>query len=178
MQTLWQDLRYGMRMLAKSRGFAAVALLTLALGIGANTAIFSYIDAWMIKPLPYPQADRLMIFEAHDTKKGWTRNSVTSTADFFDFQKQNTSFEQTAAWTNWNFNLTGDGPPALVEGGRVSWNYFDALGVKPMLGRPFTPDEDRPGAGHVAVLGQGLWQSRFAGEPKIIGRNITIDGEA
>ena len=175
------DLRYAARMLYKSPGFTAAAVLSLALGIGANTAIFSYIDAWMIKPLPYPQPGRLMIFEifeSHDTKKGWTRNSVTSTADFLDFQKQNTSFEQTAGWTGWNFNLTGDGPPALIEGGRVSWNYFDALGVKPMLGRAFTPDEDRPGAGHVAVLSQGLWQSRFAGEPKIIGRNITIGGEA
>jgi predicted permease len=172
------DLRYAARMLWKSPGFTAAAVLSLALGIGANTAIFSYIDAWMIKPLPYPQPGRLMIFQSHDTKKGWTRNSVTSTADFLDFQKQNTTFEQTVAWTGWNFNLTGDGPPALIEGGRVSWNYFEALGVKPMLGRTFTPDEDRAGAGHVAVLGQGLWQSRFASEPNIIGRNITIGGEA
>jgi predicted permease len=172
------DLRYAARMLWKSPGFTAAAVLSLALGIGANTAIFSYIDAWMIKPLPYPQPGRLMIFQSHDTKKGWTRNSVTSTADFLDFQKQNTTFEQTVAWTGWNFNLTGDGPPALIEGGRVSWNYFEALGVKPMLGRTFIPDEDRAGAGHVAVLGQGLWQSRFASEPNIIGRNITIGGEA
>src|SRR5229473_400569 len=178
MQTLWQDLGFGIRQLRKSPGFTVMAVLTLALGIGANTAIFSYIDAWMIKPLPYPQADRLMIFEAHDTKKGWTRNSVTSTADFFDFQKQNTSFEQTAAWTNWNFNLTGDGPPALVEGGRVSWNYFATLGAKPILGRTFAPDEDRPGAPRVAILGQGLWQGRYAGDPKIIGRTIAIGGEA
>jgi putative ABC transport system permease protein len=76
-----------------------------------------------------------------------------------------------------SFNLTGDGAPALVEGRRVSWNYFDALGVKPMLGRTFTPDEDQPGAGHVAILGQGLWQSRFAGDGKIIGRTITVEGE-
>jgi MacB-like periplasmic core domain len=165
---LLQDLRFALRGLAKSPGFAIVAILTLALGIGANTAIFSYIDAWIIKPLPYPQADRLMVFNSHDTKKGWTRNSVTSTADFFDFQKESTSFEQIAGWTGWNFNLTGDGPPALVEGGRVSWNYFDTLGAKPMLGRPFAPDEDQPGATHVAILSQGLWQSRFASEPKII----------
>jgi len=177
-ETLWHDLKFGIRQLRKSPGFTVIAALTLALGIGANTAIFSYVDAWMIKPLPYPKADRLMVFVSHDKKKGWTRNSVTSTADFFDFQKQNTSFEQTAAWAGWNFNLTGDGPPELVEGGRVSWNYFEALGVKPMLGRTFTPDEDLPGAGHVAVLGQGLWQSRFAGQPNIIGRNITIGGEA
>src|SRR6267378_1847217 len=118
-----------------------------------------------------------MVFVSHDTKKGWTRNSVTSTADFVDFQKQNTSFEQTAGWAGWNFNLTGDGPPALVEGGRVSWNYFETLGARPMLGRTFIPDEDRAGAEHVAVLSQGLWQSRFASDPRIAGRNITIDGE-
>ena len=178
MHALWQDIRYGLRMLAKNRGFTAVAVLTLALGIGANTAIFSYINAWIIKPLPYPQADRLMIFESHDKKKGWTTEDLTSTASFLDFQKQNTSFEQTALWAGWNFNLTGDGPPALVEGGRVSWNYFETLGVKPILGRTFAPDEDQPGAAHVAILGEGLWQSRFAGEPKIIGRKITIGGEA
>src|SRR5437899_380489 len=174
---LRQDVRFGLRMLGRSPGFTAVAVATLALGIGANTAIFSYISAWMIKPLPYPQADRLMVFQQHDTKKGWTMEGLTSTASFLDFQEQNASFEQTALWTGWNFNLTGDGAPALVEGGRVSWNYFDALGVKPMFGRTFTPDEDRPGAGHVAILGQGLWQSRFAGERTIIGRDITIEGE-
>src|SRR5205823_10547091 len=143
MQTLWQDLRYGVRMLAKNPAFTAVAVLTLALGIGANTAIFSYLDAWLIKPLPYPNSNRLVIFESHDTKKGWTREGLTSTASFLDFQKQNTSFEQTALWRGLSFNLTGGGAPALVEGGRVSWNYFDALGVKPMLGQTFTPDEDQ-----------------------------------
>jgi predicted permease len=177
-EELWSDLRYGVRTLRRSSGFTAIAVLTLALGIGANTAIFSYINAWIIKPLPYPQADNLMVFVSHDTKKGWTRNSVTSTADFLDFQKQNASFEQTAGWTGWNFNLTGDGPPTLVEGGRVSWNYFDTLGAKPMLGRTFIPDEDQPGAGHVAVISQGLWQSRFASDPKITGRKITIGGES
>jgi hypothetical protein len=135
LEQIAQDIRYASRQLGRSPGFTLAVVLSLALGIGANTAIFSYIDAWVIKPLPYPHADRLAVLESHDKKKGWTRNSVTSTADFFDFQKQNASFEQTAAWTSWNFNLTGDGPPELVEGGRVSWNYFDALGVKPILGR-------------------------------------------
>src|SRR6267143_4861478 len=177
LENLLMDVRHGLRMLRKSPGFTVVAVLTLTLGIGANTAIFSYINAFIIKPLPYPQSDRLMIFESHDTKKGWTREGLTSTASFLDFQKQNTSFERTALWRGLSFNLTGDGAPALVEGGRVSWNYFDALGVKPMLGRTFTPDEDQPGAGHVAILSQGLWQSRFAGDGKIIGRTITVEGE-
>jgi putative ABC transport system permease protein len=177
MENFVADIRYGLRMLRKNPGFTAVAVLTLALGIGANTAIFSYVNAWIIKPLPYPQSDRLMVFESHNKKKGWTREVLSSTASFLDFQKQNTSFEQSALWVGWNFNLTGDGPPALIEGGRVSWNYFDALGVKPMLGRAFTPDEDAPGTGHTAILGQGLWQSRYAGDRSIIGRKIAINGE-
>ena len=177
MQTVWQDLRYGARVLAKSRAFTAIAVLTLALGIGANTAIFSYINAWFIKPLPYPQPDRLVIFETQDKKHGWTSGGVTSAADFFDFQRQNSSFEQTAAWGGASLNLTGDGRPELVDGGRVSWNYFDALGAKPILGRTFTSDDDRSGAPHVVILGEGLWQGRYAGDPKIIGHNITIGGE-
>ena len=177
-ENLVQDLRHGLRALAKNPGFTAVAMLTLALGIGANTAAFSYVNAWMIKPLPYRQANRLMVFLSHDKKKGWTTEGLASTASFLDFQKANASFERTALWVGWNFNLTGDGPPALVEGGRVSWNYFETLGANPMLGRTFTPDEDGPGAGHVAILGEGLWQGRFAGDPKIIGRTITIGGEA
>ena len=178
MQTLWQDLRYGARMLAKNPGFTVVAILTLALGIGANTAMFSYLNAWLIKPLPYPQADRLFIFQSHDKKRGWTGAYLTSTASFLDFQKQNTAFEQTAGWAGWNFNLTGDGTPALVEGGRVNWNFFDVLGAKPLLGRTFTQDEDGSGAPHVAILSEGLWQSRYSSDPKIIGRNIKIDGES
>ena len=180
MQTLWQDLRYGVRMLAKNPGFTAIAVLTLALGIGANTAIFSCINAWIIKPLPYPQSDRLMVFAAHDKKNGWTTEHTTSAADFFDFQKQNTSFEQTVAWTDASLNLAGEGHPELVDGGRVTWNFFDTLGAsaKPILGRTFTAEDDRSGAPHVVILSEGLWQGRYAADPKIIGRNIAIGGEA
>ena len=178
MNTLLQDLRYAVRMLMKAPGFAAIAILTLALGIGANTAIFSFVDAWVIKPLPYPQSDRLMTLLSHDKKKGWTNNRVTSTADFYDYQKQNTTFEQLVAYTSAEFNLTSDGPPEQVLGGRVSWSYFQTLGVRPALGRAFLPQEDQPGAGHVAILSSGLWKSRFAGDPSVIGRTITIDGES
>lgn len=178
LETLFQDLRYGVRMLAKNPAFTAIAVLTLALGIGANTAIFSCIDAWIIKPLPYRQSDRLMVFATHDKKNGWTSEGVTSAADFFDFQRQNTSFEQTVVWTGTEFNLTGDGPPELVDGGHVSANFFDTLGAKAILGRTFTVEDDRSGAPHVAILSQGLWQGRYAGDPKIIGRNINIGGQA
>ena len=178
MKTLVQDLRYGLRILRKSPAFAAIAVLTLGLGIGVNTAIFSFVDAWIIKPIPYPQADKLMVLIAHDKKKGWTSNGVSSTADFLDFQKQQSSFEQSAAWTQWNFNLTGDGPPALVDGGRVSWAFFDTLGVRPLLGRTFTASDDVSGAPHVAIISEGLWKSRYAQNPKIVGRNINIGDEA
>ncbi len=178
MKTLVQDLRYGLRILRKSPAFVAIAVLTLGLGIGANTAIFSFVDAWIIRPIPYPQADKLVVLLSHDKKKGWTSNGVSSTADFLDFQKQTTSFEQTAAWTQWNFNLTGDGPPALVDGGRVSWNFFGTLGVRPLLGRTFTASDDVSGAAHVAIISEGLWKSRYAQDPKIIGRSINIGDEA
>jgi putative ABC transport system permease protein len=176
-ETSWQDLRFAARTLRKSRGFTAVAVLTLAFGIGANTAIFSYIDAWLIQPLPYLQPERLLVFTSHDRKNGWTVENITSTASFLDYQKQNTSFEQTVAWSAFAFNLTGDGEPALVDGARVSWNFFDTLGVKPILGRTFKAQEDEPGTGHVAILAEGLWQSRYGGDPGIIGRTITIESE-
>jgi putative ABC transport system permease protein len=178
MKTLWQDLAYALRILRKAPAFTIIAVLTLGFGIGANTAIFSFIDAWMIKPLPYPQADSLMVLQSHNVKKGWTQDAVTSTADFLDFQKQTTSFTQTAAWTSWDFNLTGNGQPALVEGARVSWNFFDTLGVKPLLGRAFTPEEDAPGAPHVAIISEGLWKGRYAADPNILGKRIQISDES
>lgn len=178
MRSLGQDLAYAARILRKSPAFAAIAVLTLAFGIGANTAIFSFVDAWVIKPLPYPQPDKLMVFLGHDKKKGWTEDSVTSTADFLDFQGQTHSFTATAAWTSWDFNLTGNGPPALVDGARVSWNFFDALGVKPLLGRSFRPEEDAAGAPHVAIISEGLWKARYGRDRKILSRQIQIGGEA
>ena len=177
LETFVQDLRYGFRMLRKSPGFATIAIVTLALGIGANTAIFSYVNAWLIKPLPFPQADRLMVLLSHDTKKGWTNNGVTSSADYFDYEKQNSSFEQLVPWTSWYFNLTGDGPPDRVLGGLVGWNFFQTLGAQPMLGRTFLPQESQPASSHVAIISRGLWESRFAADPRIIGRVVTVQGE-
>ena len=177
MTSFLHDLRYAFRMLQKAPGFTAIALLTLALGIGANTAIFSYVNAWLIHPIPYPQPDRLMVLLSHDTKKGWTSEGVTSTADFLDYQRQNTSFEQLAGWTQWSFNLTSDGPPDRVIGGLVSWNFFQTLGAKPMLGRTFVEQESQPAASHIAILSRGLWESRFAADPNIVGRKIQLQGE-
>lgn len=177
-ETILQDIRYGLRQLRRNPGFTAIAVITLALGIGGTSAIFSYINAWVIKPLPYPHSDKLMVFESHNTKLGWTIYDLTSTASFLDFERQQTSFEKLVLWAGWDFNLTGNGPPVLMDGGRVSWNFFNALGAKPLLGRTFTPDEDHAGAGDVAILSEGLWRSRYGGDPKIIGRSITIGDEA
>ena len=178
LETWFMDVRYGLRTLRKSPGFALVVILTLALGIGANTAIFSYVNAWLIKPLPYPSADRLMILLSHDTKKGWKSKDVTSTADFLDYQKQNTSFEQLACWTAWDFNLTSGGSPDRVPGGLVSWNFFQTLGVQPVLGRPFSELQAQPASSHVALLSRGLWESRFAGDPQIVGKTVKLQGES
>jgi predicted permease len=177
LHSVLSDCRYGLRQLRKNPGFTTVVVMTLALGIGANTAIFSYVNEWLIKPPPYPQTGRLMVLLSHDTKKGWTSKDVTSTADFLDYQRQNTSFEQLACWTSWNFNLTSDGSPDRIDGGLVSWNFFQTLGVQPILGRVFSPQEGEPGSSHVAILSRGLWESRFAGDLQIIGRTIKLQGE-
>ncbi|HEU5410586.1 MAG TPA: ABC transporter permease, partial [Candidatus Acidoferrales bacterium] len=164
--------------LRRAPAFTTIAILTLGLGIGANTAIFSFVDTWIIKPIQYPHPAQLMVLLAHNTKKGWTQNAVTSTADFFDFQKQTTAFQSTAAWDSWSFNLTGDGAPELVDGARVSSDFFDTLGAKPLLGRTFHASEDAPGAPHVTIISEGLWKSRYGQDAHIIGRSIYISDEA
>ena len=174
LENLTQDLAYGLRILRKSPGYAIIAILTLALGIGANAAIFSFIEAWVIKPLPYPRADRLMVLQSHNLKQGWTSTQVPSAADFLDYQKQNTSFEQLAIWSPWQYNITGDGRPDRVDGGLVGWNFFQTIGVEPIMGRTFIEQEGQPANSHVAIISRGLWESRFAGDPKIIGRGITL----
>jgi len=177
-ETLVQDVRYGLRTLRKAPGFTAVAIITLALGIGANTAIFSYVNAWVIKPLPYPQVDRLMVFLAHDSKKGWSYRGISSDADFFDYQSQNTTFESLVPYSSEDFNLTGDGTPDRIPGGLVGWNFFQELGAKPLLGRTFLPNENDPAKSHLVILSRGLWESRFAADPRVIGRAVTIQGES
>jgi len=177
LHSVFSDCRYGLRQLRNNPGFTAVAILTIALGIGANTAIFSYVNEWLIKPLPYPETARLVVLLSHDVKKGWTSKDVTSAADFLDYEKQSTSFEQLACWTSWNFNLTGDGSPDRVDGGLVSWSFFQTLGAQPILGRTFLPQDAQLGSSHVAILSRGLWESRFAADPQIIGRAIKLQGE-
>ncbi len=177
MHNLAQDIRYGLRMLRKSPGFTLVSVLALALGIGANTALFSYVNAWVLHPLPYPHSDRLLLILGQDTKTGSLSRMIDG-ADFDDITRDSRDFDATCAWDLTSFNLTGDGTPERVDGYRVSWNFFETLGAKPALGRTFLPQEDKVGAPHVVIISRGLWETRFAGDPHILGRRIQVDGES
>ena len=173
MNTLLQDLQYGLRMLLKHPGVTAIAVLTLALGIGANTAIFSVVNAVLLNPLPYREPDRLVsLWENVPTHGRWR----ASPANFFDWKKQNTVFEDVAAFGGASMTLTGDGEPEQLLGARVSSGYFAVVGVEPLLGRSFAPEEHEPGKGQVVILGHGFWQRRYGGDRNIINRNVTLDG--
>jgi putative ABC transport system permease protein len=161
-------------MLRKNPGFTVVTALTLALGIGANTAMFSVVDSVLLRPLPYKEADRLAIVWEKPPKG--QRNSA-SAANFLDWRDQNRSFENLVALSSASFNISGKDLPERADGLRTSWDYFDMLGARPALGRGFAADDDRPGAPRVAVLSHGLWQRKFAGDPRVIGRFLRVDGE-
>jgi putative ABC transport system permease protein len=171
-----QDVRYGFRMLRKSPGFTIVAVLTLAIGIGANTAIFSFVDGVLLKPLPYANADRIVRVLEKPPGDPDARNGI-STLNFLDWQRQNSVFEYMAARTGGSVTLTGVDNPVQLRGARMSAHAFDILGAKAVLGRTFAPDEDQPGKNRVAVLSHGLWVSHFGSDPTIIGRIIHLDGE-
>jgi predicted permease len=175
METFWQDLRYGARMLAKNPGFASVALLTLALGIGANTAIFSFINGTLLRSFPFPDANRLVLLWSANPGRGWHQN-IVSPGDFAVWRAQSRSFDGLAAFDDLGSNLSGNGTPVIVPGLRVTANLFSLLGVQPALGRMFLPDEGKPGAPHVVILSHALWKSRFNADPGIIGRPIRING--
>lgn len=173
MHTLWHDLRYGARMLLKHPGVTTVAVLTLALGIGANTAIFSVVNAVVLRPLPYHNPDRLVSLWEKVPERGQAR---ATPANFLDWKKQNTVFEDVAAFGAATLTLTGNGEPEQLLGTRASAGYFGVVGVMPMLGRPFLNEEHEPGKGRVVILGHAFWQRRFGGDPAIINKSITLDG--
>ncbi len=175
MQTLWQDLRYGARMLLKKPGFTLIAILTLALGIGANTAIFSVVNAVLLRSLPFKEPERLVWFWGVQPMLPQANHSP---ADFLDYQAQNNSFAEVTAYRNLSFTLTGAGQPERIDGRIVSANYFSLLGVKTAIGRAFAPEDGRAGAARVAVLSHGFWQSHFNGDPKVIGKALTLNGES
>jgi putative ABC transport system permease protein len=176
-EQLAQDLRFGVRMLTKHPGFTLVAVITLALGIGANTAIFSVVNTVLLRPLPYKDPNRLVMVWEDAAQQGFPRNSTTP-ANFIDWRDQNQVFEGMAALGRQSFNLTGVGEPEKIEGRRVSANLFDLLGVEPQLGRAFLREEDQPGANRVVIMSHGLWQRRFGSDINIIGKPLTLNGES
>ena len=173
---LGQDLRYGLRMLMRNPGFTIVAVLALALGIGANSAIFSVVSAVLLRPLPYPDAEQLAMVWEEASHLGFPRDTPAA-ANYVDWRDQNQVFEGMAAMAQQDFNLTGVGEPERLEGRRVSANLFSLLGVGPQLGRAFLPEEDQPGKNRVVILGHGLWQRRFGADPQVVGKPLSLNGE-
>ena len=175
LESFAQDIRFAMRMLRKNPGFTAVAVLTLALGIGASTAIFSMVNAAVLRPLPYKDAGRLITIWNYNRQRGFDMDQV-SPLDFADWRSQNHVFQDIAASTEAEYTLTGAGEPALIIAYSFSADYFRVLGVAPILGRTFLPDEEQPGKNHVAVLNYSFWQERFGGNHDVVGSTIELNG--
>ncbi len=171
---LSRDLRYSFRIFRKSPGFTAITALTLALGIGANTAMFSVVDTLLLRPLPYKDPGRLVV--VFEKPPRGQRNSA-SAANFLDWRDQNRVFENLVALAPGNLNISGQDQPERVSALRTSWDFFEMLGVRPISGRGFVAADDRPGAPRVAVLSYGLWQRKFGGDRAVVGRALTVDGE-
>jgi putative ABC transport system permease protein len=176
MDTIWQDVRYASRTLVRKPGFTAIAVLTLALGIGANTAIFSVIEAVMLRPLPFKDAERIVrVDEKHD-QFSYYHFTYASFLDLLDSGRQDDSLQDISAYRQWSFNLTDGGEPEQTEGALVSADFFPALGIQPELGRFFSTEEDQPGHGGVVVIGDALWRRRFGADSAVIGKTIQVNG--
>jgi putative ABC transport system permease protein len=169
MEQLFRDVRFGVRTLLKNRGFAALAILTLGLGIGANTAIFSVIDGVLLKPLPYANGDRLVLVRQSAPLAG-RANSGVSIKELYDYREQTQAFDALVEYHQMNFDLLKRGEPDRVNTGVVSHDFFDVLGIKPILGRSFRADDDKPGADAVLILSYSYWQTKFGGDPAIVGQ--------
>jgi putative ABC transport system permease protein len=177
MNTIWHDLRYGLRLLLKRPGFTFIAVITLALGIGANTAIFSVVDAVLLRPLPYPQAERLVFLWSTMIGQG-VPTSGSAMPDYREWRDHNDTLEGLGGYYYGDFSLSSGGTePERVQGAYITPNLFDVMKVSPALGRGFTPDEDQYGRHRVVLLSYGLWQRRFAGDAGVIGREIKVGGE-
>ena len=175
MGTFWQDVRYGARVLLKSRGFTAASVLCLALGVGANTAIFSVVNAVLLRSLPVAEPDRLVALrQTHPSKQP---DAQVAPGNFVEWRRQNTVFSDVAAYRTVSYNLTGDGNPERLLAGRASSGMFTMLGVEPVVGRDFLMEEDEPGREKVVLISHGLWQRRFGGDPSIVGRELKLSGE-
>src|SRR5215468_11773832 len=173
---LWQDLRFGARMLTKQPGFTLIAVLTLSLGIGANTAIFSIVNAVLLRPFPYKEPERLVMLRERGSLGGGFSPSYPN---FVDWRAQNTVFDAiSAVRQNESFNLTGAGEPERVQGRLVSAEFFSTLGIEPLLGRDFLAEEDSPGATPAAILSYGFWRRRFGNDPGVIGKQLTLNNQS
>ncbi len=175
MISLWHDITYELRVLGKNAGFAAIAILTLALGIGANTTLFSVVNGVLLNPLPFTDSDKLL--SVYTSTNNFDRSSV-SYPNFLDWQKDNHSFTALAAYRGDDFNMTGSGEPERLHGRMISAEFFPTLGVQPLAGRYFRPEEDLPGAGPVAMLGDEFWRRRFGSASDIVGKSITLNGKS
>jgi putative ABC transport system permease protein len=176
METLIKDIKYGVRGLLKKPGFTVIALITLALGIGANTAIFSVVNAVLLRPLQFKDPEQLVVVWEDATFAGFPRNTPAP-ANYVDWKNQSQSFADMAASAETSFNITGDGEPERVSAFAVTANFFPLFGVQPLIGRNFLPEEDRPGANKVTLLSHSLWQSRYGGDKQILNRDILLNGE-
>jgi putative ABC transport system permease protein len=174
-ESLWQDQRYGFRTMLKNPGFTLIAIFTLALGIGANTAIFSVVNAVLLRPLPYPDHDRIVTIGNYRTNQNHVN---VNGADFLDWREQAKVFEQIAAFATDTVDLTGSGEPERLTAALVSADLFQVLGIGPAYGRAFTPAEDQPGNAQVVILSHRLWQRRFGLDPQMIGRTLTLGGQS
>ena len=173
----WRDVKFGLRALVRYPAFSAVALVTLGLGIGANAAIFSVVNAVLLRPLPFPDSSRIVMLRKTDARRNITRGAV-SAAEYLDWRERSHSFEQLAGWTSGYYNLAGATEPQQVLGARVTSNFFDLFQVTPALGRTFRPEEEQPGKGQVALLSYRFWREHFGGASDVLGRTITVDDSA
>src|SRR5215203_5743863 len=177
MNTLLQDIRFGLRMLLKSPSISIVATIALALGIGANTAIFSVVNAVLLRPLPFPDPDSLVALFETDTQRGQQRGSH-SYPNFMDLRAQNSVFQQVSTYRSGDYVMTGRGEPVRLQGSVVTADLFPLLGVAPVLGRTFVPDEDKPSENRVVILSHDLFKRRFNSDPSILNQAITLEGRS
>jgi putative ABC transport system permease protein len=175
MDRIWQDVKYGLRALRRGKGLIAIAVLSLGIGIGANVSIFSAVDVFMLRPLPYPDSDDLYAAYTTNLERGWNRVSY-SVPDFLDLRERSQTIG-VAALNGASFNLSGGDRPERLRGQVVSADFFQVLGVGPAMGRGFTPEEEREGLNHVAIISDGLWQRRFGADPNVLGSTVLLDGE-
>lgn len=175
MDSLFKDIRYSVRSLLKRRSLAALTIITLAVGIGANTAMFSVVNTVLLRPLPYDQSDRLVWMNESGDE---VANRWLSYPNFVDWRERNQSFESMSLVRGWSVTMTGLDQPMRLNGRMISADYFKVMRAAPFMGRSFTRDDDQPGAQPVTVLGYGFWQNQFAGDPSIIGKSVTLDDRA